>query len=280
MSHLRWDWRLTPATSAPGLGAHPCHICNGTGLLFGVGIALRLPSQQCRLIRLHRARTMLADRLGHRREVHDRPCARVPHPVVLECEARLQSAQLGAAERNALCATASACAGRAAQRALRTPGPSAVLVRNMWQRCAPSRCRCGNMRGVTRAAGVRRTMAVALHGTGSSRRAKARCRRDGGCGGGGWRARPTVPYVACRMMLRVTCCTLYDVARDALHVARRIVVRRIVACACRPAGRRDPPELVAVIRRDFQLAVLLTRPARRDRLQRIAPPAAHARLSA
>ena len=94
----------------------------------------------------------------------------------------------------------------------------------------------------------------------------------------GWRAWPTVLYVACRMVLRVTCCTLYDVARDALHVARRLVVRRMLACACRPAGRRDPPELVAVIRRDFQLAVLLTRPARRDRLQRIAPPAG-ARLS-
>ena len=146
MPHLRWDWRLTPATSAPGLGAHPCHICNGTGLLFGVGIALRLPSQQCRLIRLHRARTMLADRLGHRREVHDRPCARVPHPVVLECEARLQSAQLGAAERNAqraMCDGVGMCRSRSAARAEnaraeRSPGGKHVAALRpvpvqMWQ---------------------------------------------------------------------------------------------------------------------------------------------------
>ena len=203
LPHLRQDWGLTPATSATGLGSSSA----------SASLSASRASSAASSVSIARARCLLTGSgtgerctIARARASHTQWCLNVKHA----CRAR--SSGLQNATRNAQCATASACAGRAAQRsaALRTPGPSAVLVRNMWQRCAPSRCRCGNRRGVTRAAGVRRTMAVALHGTGSSRRAKARCRRDGGCGGG----RLESPANG------AVCCMSYDVARDMLHVVR------------------------------------------------------------
>jgi hypothetical protein len=135
LPHLRQDWGLTPATSATGLGSSSA----------SASLSASRASSAASSVSIARARCLLTGSgtgerctIARARASHTQWCLNVKHA----CRAR--SSGLQNATRNAQCATASACAGRAAQRsaenarAERSPGAEYVAALRpvpvqMWQ---------------------------------------------------------------------------------------------------------------------------------------------------